>query len=314
MPKFLPLILAALAPLSGLKANPPAAHQLPPSAPAPIPQLMLEKLQDDGILDVRIVVGFLDASDRSISSRSVSWDIWKKLQDLGFENAPVPNPRDYGIESDQKLPVEELIVVQAPAWSGEGIIRVAIMTSSKFQTLDEIDQDPAKAEAQLMQSIHARQFLKAAIKEADVWNYTGHSREEGGPNTFKPVLTPDGRVDFKYYNEAKQGVADIDESIRERGGIPSVMSFVSCLSGPHFEKYMYKWARKFGQPFYFAGTQELIYFSENPAATVALISSLRATQPAKVVESSLNDATRINPATKKPREDPFFRFKPIPGR
>ncbi len=186
---------------------------------------------DDNVADIRVTIGYWDDNGkRPADTAHVSPYLRDKLFKMGFRSKS-GLAEEYGVKP-ARFPWESLFHVFEKDIGGGRKVRVALISSSLG-----LNADPESAKQQAA-SDNARAFLIKGAQEAEIWMYTGHSREGGGPDTYPPVLLDNGYLNYAYYRKQKPGLKEIMDTFAEREEKPVLVGSMSCSSHRHFYGFL----------------------------------------------------------------------------
>jgi hypothetical protein len=185
---------------------------------------------DDGMMDVRLVTGFLDVtgtikSNKDLGGREELETYEGTLKKLGFTRVTSKK-----VLAEMKISNGQGVVYEKRDSKGRPM-RVSLMSST--------DEDK---KYNVFESRNAEAFFESALKEADVVIYFGHSRDGGGPDMRKPITTKDGdgnlHVDYAHYKKEKPGLKRIEEHLGKTKDKPELIASLSCSSYDHFYNFL----------------------------------------------------------------------------
>jgi hypothetical protein len=257
-------------------------------------KLVRENLKDDGVLDLRLTLGFYDDPNPVTRAYAKKYPKYKGMHyvsnlvhlralydrflKLGFESVPLDPERlkAVGIPAggEKKFAPGELIILERPAPSGEGIIRISLYNSTNLSFSEELGKDRKTLQAQLDQSARAREFMKEAFRKSEGFIYLGHSRYGKGPDTYPIGYGPEGKLARRGGSRTFRGLNDLKEAAADRNGAPPLTTCISCASEQYFQEPLQRIVAKSTEESYFIGTTRYPEGDKLVDSTVALVENL----------------------------------------
>lgn len=98
-------------------------------------------------------------------------------------------------------------------------------------------------------------FLES-LRQGHIVFYDGHSRDGGGPDFDPPLLLPNGKVDYKYYEKAQPYFQQMLKALSQRGPKRLLLGLFSCASLQHFSKDL------LAQDIDLISSRDLLYYAD----------------------------------------------------
>ncbi|MEO5667868.1 MAG: hypothetical protein ABIR96_07415 [Bdellovibrionota bacterium] len=226
---------------------------------------------DDGVMDVRLVMGYLDAvgSERSDANQpnkasGRNEEIESYQSELIKEGFTLVSSKQ--IQNEMKVPDGQGFVYEKKDVRGRPI-RISIVSATK-----------ADEKYNFFASKKAEAFFDSALREADAVIYSGHSRKGGGPDMRKPVTHKDAagdlHVDYAHYQKTRPGLARIENNLAKTQDKPELVASLSCDSYNHFYDFLKKQLQCESQSTGLVLSTRVAYADETEAAALAIIRSL----------------------------------------
>ncbi|WP_374001139.1 hypothetical protein [Bdellovibrio bacteriovorus] len=195
---------------------------------------------NDGVLDIRIALGYFDwttGSNVGYSGRSYglspSMDIgaFEALKEL-LTSRCSGNARFCGFQQSSE---GSSVFVRDVMIHGRRIqARVEIRFSSQSEILS--DNLGRYREQQRQRTQYMENYFSKALREADAVFYFGHSRNGGGPDFAPPVfIGSTNKLDYSgYYKAQRPGFKKMLNALSSGSKQAPVLGLMSCASRDHF--------------------------------------------------------------------------------
>lgn len=211
-------------------------------------QQRYEGLLEDGVLDIRIAVGYFDWTTNLPTTAygvSPSIDPSAFVSLRKFLLSPCrSNSRFCGFVQDPSNMQAFMRYVQIQGQTY--LARIEIQYSSATEYLS-MNLGQARG-LQQMRTQYAERFFANALQKADAALYFGHSRDGGGPDFAPPVfIQGQNKVDYQgYYIPRKIGLQKMVEALSDADQPAPVIGLFSCDSRGHFLREIREAARESG--------------------------------------------------------------------
>lgn len=197
-------------------------------------------LLNDGVLDIRIALGYFDWTTGSpvrVEGRnfglSPSMDLgaFSSLKKLLLEPCR-GQARFCGFRNDPQNPYRFYrdVVIHGRRYTAK--VEIQFSSATEFLNLNLGDyRDQQKQRTQ-----YAENFFARALSEADAVFYFGHSRNGGGPDFAPPVfISGRNKVNYDgYYEVQRPGLKRMLAALNSSGKQTQVLGLMSCASRDHF--------------------------------------------------------------------------------
>ena len=203
-------------------------------------QNLYGSLLKDGVLDIRIALGYFDwTTGSSINLDGSNYGLSPSM-DLGgyaalraiLTSSCRGNNRLCGFRQDPSnmYRFTRPITIRGNTYTA----RVEVHFSSSTELLSR--NVGRNASEQQDRSQFTENFFRNALKNADVTFYFGHSRNGGGPDFNPPVFLPgQNKLNYAGYYKAKQpGMRKMLNSLSESSNPTRILGLFSCDSRDHF--------------------------------------------------------------------------------
>lgn len=195
------------------------------------------RIVDDGVLDIRIVLGYFDWTTGSTVryrgrnygySPSIDPGAYAALRKL-LRSRCSGNAEFCGFEQESAYRFRKSVVIQGR--------RVQAKVDMIFASVSEYlaANTGRYASQQRRRSQTAQEIFQSALRNADAVFYFGHSRDGGGPDFDPPVfVSGTNKVNYNgYYKEERPGMKKMLAALSS-GRQPSILGLMSCDSKDHF--------------------------------------------------------------------------------
>lgn len=198
------------------------------------------KLLNDGVLDIRIALGYFDwTTGGTVSydgknyglSPSIDLGAYASLRALLTSSCRGNNQMcGFRQDSSDMYKFTRSVSIHGRNYTA----KVQVHFSSATELLDR--NTGRSAGDQRERSQFTENFFRSSLKNADVAYYFGHSRNGGGPDFNPPVFLPGrNKLDYAGYYKAKRpGMRLLLNSLSESSNPARILGMFSCDSRDHF--------------------------------------------------------------------------------
>ncbi|WP_413289437.1 hypothetical protein [Bdellovibrio sp. HCB337] len=213
-------------------------------------QSRYERILNDGVIDIRIIIGYFDwttgsqiySSGRNYGySPSIDPGAYRALREIITSRCP-GEAEFCEFSADGPYKYSKSVINQGRRY----LARVEIVFASVSEYYSANTGRYSSEQQQRSQAALAA--FNSALKNADAVFYFGHSRNGGGPDFNPPIFKPGtNKVDYSgYYKPQRPGYRKLISVLSSSDRKPSILGLMSCDSRDHFLSGLKKVAPRMG--------------------------------------------------------------------